>query len=68
MELAHRARRPGDEASCSSSGTPDQRDVVRACERACGVPCNLWVARQRATEQNAAVEGAVGIAQQEAAE
>ena len=67
VESAHRGRRPADEASSSSSVTPDQRDVARACERACGVPCNLWVARQRATEQNAAVEDAVGIARQGAA-
>ena len=32
------------------------------------MPCNHRVARQRATQQNAAVEGAVGIAQEEAAE
>ena len=57
---------PADQASSSSSVAPDQRDVARACERACGVPCNLWVARQRATQQNAAVEGAVSIAQEEA--
>ena len=68
VESAHRGRRPTDVASCSSSVAPDQRDVARARERACGVPCNLRVARQRATEQNAAVEGAVSIAQQEAAE
>ena len=68
VESAHRGRRPTDEASCSSSVAPDQRDVARACERACVVACNLPVARQRATEQNAAVEGAVGIAPQEAAE
>ena len=64
MESAHRGRRPANEASSSSSVAPDQRDVARACERACEVPCNLRVARQRATQQNAAVEGAVGIAQQ----
>ena len=57
---------PADQASSSSSVAPDQRDVARACERACGVPCILRVARQRATQQNAAVEGAVGIAQEEA--
>ena len=68
VKSAHRGRRPTDEASCSSSVAPDRRDVAPACERACGVPCNLRVARQRATEQNAAVEGAVGIAQQEAGE
>ena len=66
VESAHRGRRPADQASSSSSIAPDQRDVARACERACGVPCNLRVARQRATQQNAAVEGAVGIAQEEA--
>ena len=61
VESAHRGRMPADQASSSSSVAPDQRDVARACQRACGVPCNLWVARQRATQQNAAVEGAVGI-------
>ena len=66
VESAHRGRMPADRASSSSSVAPDQRDVSRACERACGVPCNLRVARQRATQQNAAVEGAVGIAQEEA--
>ena len=68
MESAHRGRMPADQASSSSSVAPDQRDVARACERACGVPCNLRVARQRARQHNAAMEGAVGIAQQEAAE
>ena len=68
VESAHRGRMPADKASSSSSVAPDQRDVARACERACGVPCNLRVARQRATQQNAAVEGAVGIAQEEAAD
>ena len=67
VESAHRGRMPDNQASSSSSVAPDQRDVARACERACGVPCNLRVARQRATQQNAAVEGAVGIAQEEAA-
>ena len=68
MGSARRGRRPADEASSSSSVTPDQRDVARAWERAGGVPCNLRVARQRAMEQNSAVEGAVGIARQEVAE
>ena len=68
VESAHRGRMPADQASSSSSVAPDQRDVARACERACGVPCNLRVARQRAVQQNAAMEGASGIAQQEAAE
>ena len=68
VELAHRGRMQADQASSSSSVAPNQRDVARACERACGVPCNLRVARQPATQQKAAVEGAVGIAQQEAAE
>ena len=68
VESAHRGRMPADQASSSSSVAPDQRDVARACERACGVPCNLRVARQRATQQNAAMESAYGIAQQEAAD
>ena len=68
VESAHRGRMAADQASFSSSAAPTQRDVARACERACGVPCNLWVARQRATQQNAAVEGAVGIAHEEATE
>ena len=68
VESAHRGRMPADEASSSSSVAPDKGDVARACECACGVCCNLRVARQRATQQNAAVEGAVSIAQQEAAE
>ena len=66
VESAHRGRMPADQASSSSSVAPDQRDVARACERAYGVPCNFRVAQQRATQQNAAVEGAVGIAQEEA--
>ena len=68
VELAHRWRMPADKASSSSSAAPDQMDVARACERACGVSCNLRVARQRATQQNAAAEGAVSIAQEEAAD
>ena len=68
VESAHRGKMPADQASSSRSVAPDQRDVARACERACGVPCNLRVCRQRATQRNAAVEGAAGIAQQEAAE
>ena len=67
VESAHCGRMPADQASSSSSVAPD-RDVARACERACGVPCNLRVARQRARQHSAAVEGAVGIAQEEAAE
>ena len=66
MDSALRGRMPADQASSSSSVAPDQRDVARACECACGVPCNLRVARQLATQQNAAVEGAVRIAQEEA--
>ena len=68
VESAHRGRMPPDQASSSSSAAPTRRDVARACERACGVPCNLRVAQQRATQQNAAVEGAVGIAHEEATE
>ena len=68
VESADRGRMPADQASSSSSVAPDHRDVARACERACGVPCNLRVARQRAKQHSAAVEGAVGIAQEEATE
>ena len=67
VESAHNGRMPADQASSSSSVAPD-RDVARACERVCGVPCNLRVARQRTRQHSAAVEGAVGIAQEEAAE
>ena len=67
VESAHRGRIPADQASSSSSVAPE-RDVARACELACGVPCNRRVARQRARQYSAAVEGAVGIAQEEAAE
>ena len=68
VESAHRGRMPADQASSSSSAAPAQRDVAHACERVCGVPCNFRVARQRATQRNAAVEGAVGIAHEEATE
>ena len=68
VESAHRGRMPADQASSSGSVAPHQRDVARACERTCVVPCNLRVTRQRATQQNAAVEGAVGIAHEEATE
>ena len=68
VESAHRGRMPADQASSSSTVAPDQRDVARACERACGVPCNLQFAPQRDTQQNTAVEGALGIAQEEAAD
>ena len=68
VELAHRGRMPADQASSSGSVAPHQRDVARACERTCGVPCNLRVARQRATQQNAAEEGAVGIAHEKSTE
>ena len=67
-ESAHRGRMPADQPSPSSSVAPDQEGGARACERACGVPCNLRVARQRAKQHSAAMEGAVGIVQQEAAE
>ena len=68
VESAHCGRMPADQASSSSSAAPAQRDVARACERVCGVLCKLRVAGQRATQRNAAVEGAVGIAHEEATE
>ena len=67
VESAHRGRMPADQASSSSSVAPE-RDVARACERACGVPRNRRVARQRARQYSAAVDSAAGIAQEEAAE
>ena len=67
VESTHRGRMPADQASSSSSVAPD-RDVARACERVCGPPCILRVARQRSRQHSAAVGGAVGIAQEEAAE
>ena len=73
MVSAHRGApyRPGPSASSSSSvappfAAPQRGEVARACEPVCGVPCNFWVARDRAAQQNAAVEGAVSIAQEEA--
>ena len=47
VESAHRGRMPADQAGFSSSVAPDKRHVACACERACGVPCNLRVAWQR---------------------
>ena len=73
FELSQRGAppRPGPWASSPSGvaqtfAAPQQGKVARACERVCSVPCNLRVARDRAAQQNAAVEGAVLIAQQEA--
>ena len=66
VESAKRGGMPADKAGSSNGVAPDQKDVAGACERPCGVPRNLRVARQRATQQNAAVEGAVGIAHEEA--
>ena len=43
VESAHRGRMPADQASSSSSVALNQRDVARACERTCGLPCNLRV-------------------------
>ena len=56
-------------ASPPAKGTwPAPASVPAGCPATFRLPCNLRVARQRATQQNAAREGAVGIAQQEAAE
>ena len=41
---------------------------ARACKRVCRVPCDLQVARDPVAEQNAAVDGAVLIVQNEAAQ
>ena len=48
VESAHCGRMQADQASSRSSVAPEERDVARVCERACGVPCNIRVARQRA--------------------
>ena len=40
VESARWGRMPADQASSSSSVAPNERDVARACERTCGVPCN----------------------------
>ena len=65
--------RPGPSASSSSSSVaqnftaPQRGEVARACEHVCGVPCNLRVDQDRATQQKAAVDGAIKIAQEEPA-
>ena len=61
MELAQR----GGPSASRSSAAPQRREVVCACERACVVPCRLQVARDRAAQQNAAVDGAVLIPREE---
>ena len=74
VQLAHWGAppHPGPSASSSSSvatpfAAPLQGEVVRACEGVWGVPCNLCVAGNQAAQQNAAADGAVLIAQVEAA-
>ena len=74
VEWAHRGAlpRPGPSASSSSSlappfSAPQRGKVARGSERVCGVLCNLRIARERARQQNAALEGAVLIAQGETA-
>ena len=57
----------GEPSVSSSSAAPQRGEVVRACGCVCGVPCNLRVARDWAGEQNASVDRAVLIAQEEAA-
>ena len=56
------------ESAHRSALSPSRREVARACERACGVPCNLRLERERASAQNAAVDQAMCIAEQEEAE
>ena len=73
VQSAHRGAppRPGPSASSSSSVAPppaaQQGEVARTCERVCGVPCNLRVARDQGPQQNAAVDRAVLIAKEAAA-
>ena len=73
VESAHPGApsRPGPSASSSSSvaapfAAPQRGEVARACERLCGMPCNLRAAQDHAAQQNAAVDGAVLTAQEEA--
>ena len=73
MESAQRGvpPRPGLSASRSSSvappfAAPQREEAGCTCEHVCSLPCNAPVARDRAMQQNAAVEGAVMIAQEEA--
>ena len=73
VQLAHRGAPPrlGPSASNSSSvapafAAPQRGKMVRACEFFSGVPCNLRVAQNQAMQQNAVVDGAVLIAQEEA--
>ena len=59
---------PGSSSSVAQTFAAHQRGkVARACERVCGVLWNLQVARDWAAQQNAALDGAVLIAQEEAA-
>ena len=74
LELAHREAPPrlGPSASSSSSvaqifAAAQGGKVARACERVRGVPCYPRIARDRAAHQNAAVDGAVLMAQEKAA-
>ena len=46
---------------------PQPGEVALACEHVCGVPCNLQVARDGATQQNVGMNGALLITQEEAA-
>ena len=58
----------GVESAHRGAHSQPRRKVARACERVCGVRCNLRVARERVSAQNAAVEEAIAIATREEAE
>ena len=74
VEPAH-GRAPSRQGPCANSSSsvgpslaaPQHGKVAGACGRVPRVPCNLRVAREWATQQNAAVDGAVLIAREEEA-
>ena len=58
----------GGTSASSSSAALQRREVAYAWGRIFGVHCKLRVARDKAAQLNAAVDGAVPIAQEEAAQ
>ena len=58
----------GVPCTTSSSPAPPRAEAARTGECVCGVPCTLWVSRDQAAQRNAAVDGTVLIAQEEAAQ
>ena len=62
VESGHR----GGPSPSSHSAASQRGKVVVASERVCGMPCDLQAAGNRAAQQNAAVDRAVLIAQEQA--